>query len=174
MDEMGLLRYVLPAIAGALGAVFLSWISSRPKPGVRRCQASIWVTGLCLVAGTALGAGLIFVLTQTDRTDGLDDQAWLPLVLGGLSALLLWSAADGMFRCIEWDERTVRFRKLFAARRTAEWSEVASVHYRPFTQTFRIGFADGTGFGISEMTMGLREFLADVERFAPAARPGGN
>lgn len=172
MDETGLFRYVLPAVAGVLGVLFLSWISNRPKPGVHRCQASMWGTGLCLAGGAALGAGLISVLTQTDRADGLNDQPWLPVVLGGLSVLLLWSAADGMFRRIEWDARTVSFRRLFAAPRTAEWSEIASVHYRPFTQSFRIGLADGTGFGMSEMTLGLREFLADVERYAPGARPG--
>jgi hypothetical protein len=174
MDEMGLFQYALPAIAGALGVAFLSWISSRPRPGVRRCQASVWVTGLCLSGGAALGAGLIFVLTQAGRTDALNDQPWLPFVLAGFSAALLWAAADAMFRRIEWDDRKVVFRKMFAAPRTAAWSEIASVHYHPLMQMFRVGLADRTGFGISEMTIGLREFLADVERHAPGARPGGN
>jgi hypothetical protein len=174
VDEMGLFRYALPALAGALGVVFLHWITGRPRPGIGRCQASIWVTGICLVGGALFSAGLVAVLTQADSTDGVNDGPWLPFILGGFSALLLWGAADALFRRIEWDERKVLFRKLFSAPRTAQWSEIATVHYRPFTQTFRIGLADGTGFVISEMVTGLREFLADVERYAPAARPGGS
>jgi len=174
MDEMGLFQQALPAIAGALGVAFLSWISSRPRPGVRRCQASVWVTGPCRVGGAALCAGLIFVLTQAGRTDDLNDQPWLPFVLAGFSAALLWAAADGMFRRIGWDGRKVVFRKMFAAPRAAAWSGIASVHDHPLMQMFRVGLAGRTWFGISEMTISLREFLADVERYAPGARPGGN
>jgi hypothetical protein len=174
MDEMGLFRQALPAITGALGVAFLSWISSRPRPGVRRCQVSVWVTGLCRVGAAALGAGLIFVLTQAGRTDDPNDQPRLPFVLAGFSAALLWAASDAMFRRVEWDDRKVVFRKMPAAPRTAAWSGIASVHYRPLLQMFRVGLAGRTWFGISEMTIGLREFLADVERNAPGARPGGN
>lgn len=132
------------------------------------------MTGPCLVGGAALGAGLILVLTQAGRTDDLNDQPWLPFVLAGFSAALLWAVADALFRGIEWDDRKVMFRKMFAAPRTAAWSGIVSVHDHPLMQMFRVGLADRTGFGISEMTIGLREFLADVERYAPGARPGGN
>lgn len=115
MDEMGLFQQALPAITGAPGVACLSWISSRPRPGVRRCQASVWVTGPCLVGGAALGAGLIFVLTQAGRTDDLNEQPWLSFVLVGLSGAPLWAAADGMFRRIGWDERKAVFRKMLPA-----------------------------------------------------------
>ena len=87
-----------------------------------------------------MGAGTIFALTQAGRTDDLNDQPWLSFVLAGFSAALLWAAADGMFRRIGWDGRKVVFRKMSAAPRTAASS------------------------GVSEMTISLRAFLADVER----------
>lgn len=118
-----------------------------------------WATRTVGVASCAVMIALAAFVMWSIVIGRPIDGAW---VAGPFfSAVAIWlciSTYDAFVRRVEWNDTDVRFRS-WTGERIVRWEDIVNAEDRSHPPHVRIGFRDGTGFGISETMRGSRYFL---------------
>ncbi len=140
--------------------------ANRRKPGepaptfVQYGRATRIVTA---VTCALLGSILAFMAIAVAGAEPLKDALILTPFFGAIAIGMSIAGYDTFVRRVDWDDRKVRFRS-WNRDRDILWTDITSLKNIPYQRSWRVGFRDGTGFGISETMPGSRYFLSRVDR----------
>lgn len=154
----------VPFLTGGIVTMLVIWHANRESDNVTQCKAGRHVQLIYLIGALMFSAICITLFIPDFYQAGLNDGFWLKPCFILLSLLFSWLFVDSLVRELRWDADGVKVRRLVPKLdQRYSWQDIDDVKYLHVIQNWRIDFADGKKFSISEIMRGSQAFINAFE-----------